>query len=117
MTVCWKGQGHGFHAEGRGRGRSTGFTGFKGLPPLRACREPASRRSLAVCAAGYAGGISGAGGLAGGLAELAGGAFVYALAGADAGKECRWRLPGLTVAINLCENEVRRIVPGASAEI
>ena len=110
MTVRSRGQGYGLCAEGRGPGRSTGFSG---LPPLWADCEPASRQPQPAPAARYAGGIPGAGD----LPEFSGETFAYAFAGTCAGKACRWHLPSLMVAINRCDSEIGRIVPVASAEI
>ncbi len=109
MTVRSRSQGYGFHAERRGSCTS----GIEGLPPLRADREMTPRHSLPAPASGYAGGMPGAVD----LPALAGETFAYAFAGACAGKDCRWRLPSLMVAINRCEYGIGRIVPGASAEI
>ncbi len=110
MTVRSRDLGYGFHAERRGQ---SGTTGLEGLPPLRADRETTPRHFLPAPASGYAGGMPGVAD----LPELAGETFVYAFAGACAGKDCRRLLPGLMVAINRCENGAGRIVPGASAEI
>ena len=110
MTVRSRGQGYGFRAERRGRGRTTGFSG---LPPLWADREPASRQPRPAPAARYGGGIPGEGD----LPEFAGETFAYAFSGAYAGKEFRRRLPGLMVAINRCDNGIGRFVPVASVEI
>lgn len=109
MTVRTRGQGYGFRAERRGRDRTTGL---EVLPPLRADREPASRLPLHAPAAKYAGGFEGAGD----LPEFAGEVFVYAFAGAYAGKGRRRRQPNLMVAVNLCDNGTGRIVPAAIAE-
>jgi len=85
----------------------------EGPAKLRVNRETLPRHSLPVPASGYLGGIPGAGD----LPELPGETFVYAFLGARVGKDCRRRLPGLMVAINRCEHDAGRIVPGASAEI
>ncbi len=110
MTVRSRGQGYGFHAERRDRSRAARI---EGLAQLRADRETMPRHSLPALASGYVGGMLGAGD----LPELSGETFAYALLGACVGKDCRRRRPGLMVAINRCEDEAGRIVPGASAEI
>ena len=106
MTVSLRVKGYGLHAEGRGGGRVTRFSGLV-LRPGRGDRRPESRHSLPAPASRYAGGMPGADD----LPEFAGETFAYAFAGARAGRECRQRLPGLMVAINRCDDAAGRIIP------
>lgn len=110
MTACLQNQGFRHHAKRRGFDCVTMLEGPQRLD--RGSRISATRPSLPTLASRYIGVRSGSGG----LPEYAGETFTYAFVGARVGLECRQRKPGLMVAINWCDDEVGRIIPGTSAE-
>lgn len=110
MTACLQNHGFRFRADRRSLECAAILEGPQRL--ARGIRKPGPRHSLPNLASRQTGESSGAGG----LPEYAGETFAYAFAGARVGQESRQRKPGLMVAINWCDDEVGRIIPGASAE-
>ena len=110
MTACLQRQGLRLHADWRGLDCVTLHKGSQRLG--RGSCKDAPRHSLPILASRHSGESSGAEG----QPEFAGKNFVYAFAGARDGLEYRQRSPGLMVAINWCDDEMGRIIPGESVD-
>ena len=110
MTACLQNQGFRLRADRRSLECAAMLEGPQ--RPARGIRKTAPRHSLPNLASRQTGGSSGAGG----LPEYAGETFAYAFAGARVCQDSRQRAPGLMVAINWCDDDAGRIIPGTSAE-